>query len=468
MNSARHINKLWAVIAGLSLLAIQGGNWASVTTSAGTTPAGTISLSQTGTANRTQAAPTQRLPGRQATPASAKPTNPRTPTSSVPTVKPADAAPAQPTAAVAATNTEAKAPQTEDCGGKCDELNRLRNENRGLLNMIHDLSAAKPPTLTTQTDDKKTDKSDEEKQKNKCEDEKDSLKELECLVKAVDVTTPKDEDKEAFIDFMFGGGNVEECIEGEPSSFPNSGFKQALQIDSKKALRAFQKGMRKIKDRKRDYSCHGLNIAKQIESERVQRSLEVRLRSIDRQINQQQLIVSQSNDPSARLRLEELRMQRMQVANAYATVGPNGRLYGPVAEFDSIFRTTALDVYRGLDDVYSADYGGRGPMGEIYSWLDDVRAGRNPNWYDTGVVIADGRGGTTVVSGPQANWYRVRQAGGQRAQGYPGQLSGTTPRFGTPAFLPGTSTIPNMSVINNQNTSMPPSMVGGRPNLILN
>ncbi|HEX4924425.1 MAG TPA: hypothetical protein VFV50_10075 [Bdellovibrionales bacterium] len=411
MKIARQYNAMWAVLAGLSLLAIQGGHNSGSASFAQSAPPAASGTQQTG--QRPSATGEQRPP--------------QTGTTAQPAPAAGRTQPATPPAAH--TTTQAAAPCTGNCAANAaTPASTQPLDSTARLPLVEVVSA-----VAAQTPAKK-----------KCEDEESGLKHLECLVENLS-TNPTKEDRDAFVFFILGTNEVTRCNSGdteeyaEGEKYGESAFRDTVDTDPKEArkvMSAFRKGIDKLGDNKSRVFCHGMNIARVTKSETMKKTLEARLRNIDRQIE----VARTRGDAYGLQRVMELEHQRRGLAAQYARFdafgNPNG---GLLYDYDRIFSRTAADYFRTDREAYDMDiYGSRGAFDDVYSWLRDISVGQSPSFYDD-TRIAGGRA--------RDQWYRARMAGyGGRSSGYPGELGRLPPAYGSSALqalingqLPGTT-----------------------------
>lgn len=460
MKHARQYNTMWAVLAGLSLLAIQGGHNSGSSTLAQTTPPATVRQGATGTetppATGTTAQPRPAAPAtNNGRPAAAPGT---TDTTQAPV---ATGNPQTPAATGTAQTSPAQQSTTQGvgpCHGNCATTATVPTaarplDNTARLPLVEVAAAATALTLT----------------KKNCEEEESSLKTLECLVENLN-TNPTREDRNAFITFVLGTTDVERCHSGdteeyrEGGKYEESGFRDAVDTDPKEArkvMAAFRKGIDKLTDNKSKVFCHGMNIARIAKTETVRKTLEARLTNIDRQIE----VARARGDLSGLRRAEELMRQRANIAAQYARFDIYGNPRGGVMyEYDRIFSRTAADYFRVDREAYDMDmYGERGAFDDVYSWLRDISVGQSPEfYYDTRVA---GR------NHARDQWYRTRVGGyGGRSDGFTGEIGRTPPAYGSSALaallsgrLPGTMNSYLPATRNLIDQTYRGTQMGGRP-----
>lgn len=395
-------NHLLAIAAGLSLLAIQSGPWAS----------GTTSLSQTGTSNQSV--------------------------------------------------TEAYAPcATPECEkAKSQLMEALLKAKMEQENQAKRDQALKDEAARVAKENAAKETAAKAAEKPKCEDEESALKELECLAKNLERSDANKDDREAFTYFVLGDTDVETCFaDDEISGSYTSRLRTALgQDEDGKVLKALQRGLRKIKDNKKNLSCHAMNIVKDQKTEEFRSQFTPLLRRLQ--------AARKAGDANLVWQLEK-RIQNM--ASLYAR-NPNSRgIYtkGFVPEYSSLFSTTVRDLL-GRDE-YGYDLDGRGAFGDVYGWIDGIYSG---NYNSVMNSILGGANGTSVEQ-EFAEYLRLKQYSqtGLNVRSnlpYNFFVGTTPPQMGSSVRFNGQGTLDGMNVMRNLNGQSPFSVRGnggGRPNL---
>ncbi|MEQ1875619.1 MAG: hypothetical protein ABL958_03170 [Bdellovibrionia bacterium] len=350
MKNAR-TNHVLAILAGLSLLAIQGGQWS-------------------GNTSMSQVSPPAQAPAVQP---------------AAPAVQPAAQA-VQPAPAVrppnpsATTVTEGATVQPVLPCTSCGQATPLTSNAATVIQV----AAAAVPAATVV-------------EKVDCDKKENLIERMECLTKEVTKDKATDEDRSAFITFLLGSGDylgtdarrgnrgcrqarTEAQVNAYRTKFSDSEFRDALALGKdgkKRAIAAFRKGAKKLKDDKEVVSCHALNIMISMDFENTRIEIEEGYDALREELRE---AIENGDSP---YEIERLRAQIRDFAKDYGVLSSkniNG-IYtrGSISENRLALSDSISDIFGRRNRYYQLERNGNLPAySEMYSWLDDIYLERDP------------------------------------------------------------------------------------------